>query len=46
MSLVIFNKWTGNHCVFYQAESNRNDKSVLREFTSCKVDENGKIKYS
>tara|TARA_Y100000739_G_C20399442_1_gene369446 strand:+ start:313 stop:549 length:237 start_codon:yes stop_codon:yes gene_type:complete len=45
MSLVIFNKWTGDHCVFYQAESSRNNKRVLREVTSCKVDKNGKIKY-
>ena len=45
MSLVIFNKWTGDHCVFYQAESSRNNKRVLREVTSCKVYKNGKIKY-
>ena len=45
MSSVIFNKWTGDHCVFIHAESTRNIRQVLRNFTTCKVDENGKIKY-
>ena len=43
MSFVLFNKWNGNHCVFYQANNSRNNKKVLTEFYNCEVNEDGKI---
>ena len=43
MSFVLFNKWNGNHCVFYQANNSRKNKKVLTEFNNCEVNEDGKI---
>ena len=43
MSFVLFNKWNGNHCVFYQSNNSRNNKKVLTEFYNCEVNEDGKI---
>ncbi len=44
-SSIIYNKWTGNHCVFSQLKRMRNDTRFTNEIISCKVDKNGKIKY-
>ena len=43
-STIIYNKWTGNHCVFSHLKRMRNDTRFTDEITSCKVDKNGKIR--
>ncbi len=44
-SAIIYNKWTGNHCVFSHLKRMRNDLRVTDEITSCEVDKNGKIRF-
>ena len=43
-STIIYNKWTGNHCVFSHLKRMRNDTRFTDEITSCEVDKNGKIR--
>ena len=44
-STIIYNKWTGNHCVFSHFKRMRNDTRFTNEITSCEVDKNGKIRF-
>ena len=44
-SAIIYNKWTGNHCVFSPLKRMRNDTRFTDEITPCEVDKNGKIRY-
>ena len=44
-SSVIYNKWTGDHCVFFPVKSARDNNRVMSEMNVCKVDEDGKIEY-
>ncbi len=44
-STIIYNKWTGNHCVFSHLKRMRNDTRFTDEITSCEVDKSGKIRY-
>ena len=44
-STIIYNKWTGNHCVFSHLKRMRNDTRFTDEIIICKVDKNGKIQY-
>ena len=44
-STIIYNKWTGNHCVFSHLKRMRNDTRFIYEITSCEVDKNGKIRF-
>ena len=44
-STIIYNKWTGNHCVFSHLKRMRNDTRFTDEINSCEVDKNGKIRY-
>tara|TARA_A100001015_G_scaffold225972_1_gene255190 strand:+ start:676 stop:933 length:258 start_codon:yes stop_codon:yes gene_type:complete len=42
---VIFNKWTGNHCIFFASKGFYKDSSARKNLTLCKVDKNGRIVY-
>ena len=44
-STIIYNKWTGNHCVFSHLKRMRNDTRFTDEITSCEVDKIGKIRF-
>ena len=44
-SSIIYNKWTGNHCVFSHLKRMRNDTRFTDEINSCNVDNNGKIQF-
>lgn len=42
---IIYNKWTGKHCVFSHLKRMRNDTRFTEEINSCNVDKNGKIQF-
>ena len=44
-SYIIYNKWTGKHCVFSHLKRMRNDTRFTEEINSCNVDKNGKIQF-
>ena len=44
-SAIIYNKWTGNHCVFSHLKRMRNDTRFTGEITSCEVDKDRKIRF-
>ena len=42
---VLLNKWTGKHCVFFIAESVRDDQKERDIWKTCEIDENGKVTF-
>ena len=42
-SSIIYNKWTGNQCVFSHLKRMRNYTRLTDEKNSCKVDKDGRI---
>ena len=44
LSSVLLNKWTGNHCVFFNDNETRKYHEEGDEFKVCSVNKNGKIK--
>ena len=42
---VLINKWTGNHCVFYDDKKTREYNIRRDEQKICNVNENGKIEF-
>ena len=44
-SSTLLNKWTGNHCVFFDGKENREYYEKEDNYKLCLVTENGKIEF-
>ena len=42
---VLLNKWTGNHCVFFDGKENREYYEKEDNYKLCSINENGKIEF-